>query len=268
LPFYGLAVVCGDDPGVKRCLGRFRKPYLTYGLNEGRDFRAVDVQLLPQGSIFTVVRKRHPQGLATEGFEEVLGRIQLSVPGQHNVLNALAAVVVGWHLDLPFEKIARGLESFRGVKRRFELRWNSPETRQAILDDYGHHPTEIVATLEAARLYWPEGRIVSVFQPHRYSRTLHCREGFRSAFAKSDVLLVMDIYAAGEEPIEGVSGAGLTQEIQKFAPSHQKVVYSGDFESTCRQLKALFSPGDLILCLGAGSITQLPDRLLTAMRGP
>ena len=138
------------------------------------------------------------------------------VPGTHNALNALAAIAIGMHLKIPFEKIANGLQEFCGVKRRFEIRWQDPMRNRVIIDDYGHHPTEIAATLAAARQYW-KGRIVTVFQPHRYTRTLHCRDGFLSAFRNTDELWVTDIYAAGEDPIPGVDSRSLVQDIQKVS---------------------------------------------------
>ncbi len=129
------------------------------------------------------------------------------------------------------------------------------------MDDYGHHPTEITATLEAAKGYWP-GRIISVFQPHRYSRTLNCRDGFLSAFSQSDIVLVTDIYSAGEEPIPGVDAATLVADMKKVARPPQEIIYGGDLPSTLNLVKSLFSDGDLILCLGAGTITRLPDQVV------
>ena len=258
LPFYGLAVVCGEDAGVKRCLSRWTKPFQTYGLTQEWDLYAQDIRYEGLNSFFKVCLK---DGKASK----LLGEIQLNIPGKHNVLNALACVLVSLRLKIPFEVVAKGLSEFKGVKRRFEIRWQDRFKRQAIIDDYGHHPTEIAATLEAARAFWP-GRIISVFQPHRYSRTLHCREGFLSAFFQSDLVLITDIYAAGEDPIPGISAESLVLDIKKTAQPHQQVMYSGDLNSTCELLGELFSENDLLLCLGAGSITRLPDQVVTRLQ--
>ncbi|MFZ9594499.1 MAG: UDP-N-acetylmuramate--L-alanine ligase [Bdellovibrionia bacterium] len=258
LPFYGLAVICGDDPGVKRCMSRWSKPYQTYGLSEECDLFARKIEYQGLGSTFEVVRKE------PSGAHQCLGQFQLKVPGQHNVLNALACILVALKLEVEIPKIAQGLAEFQGVKRRFDIRYSDELRHRAIVDDYAHHPTELMATLEAARRFW-KGRIISVFQPHRYSRTLHCHDGFLSSFVRSDVVILTDIYPAGEEPIPGVSAQGLAEEIQRLARADQVVLYGGDLKNTETLLSGLFKDGDLILCLGAGSITKLPDQL-TALR--
>ena len=259
LPFYGIAAVCGEDAGVKRILNRVTKPVVTYGFSDEWDYSARDVRAEGLGSSFDVHDRRAGKKL---------GRIKLHVPGEHNVLNALAAIAIGRHMDLEFDVIARGLAEFRGVKRRFEIRWQNAGTKQVIVDDYGHHPTEIAATLAAARSYWP-GRILTVFQPHRYSRTLHCRDGFLSAFRHSDVVLITDIYAAGEDPIEGVDAASLAAAIRRVAPAQQEILHVGDLAAARDAIIDRMKPGDLVLCCGAGSITKLPDQLMaTVASGP
>jgi UDP-N-acetylmuramate--alanine ligase len=255
LPFYGVAAVCADDPGVRRVMSRFTKPILSYGFSEERDYSARGVKIAGLGSTFEVYDRRAARSL---------GSVKLNVPGEHNVLNALAAIAIGRHMGLDFAVIARGLEEFRGVKRRFEIRWQNPASKQVIVDDYGHHPTEIAATLAAARGYWP-GRILTVFQPHRYSRTLHCRDGFLAAFRHSDVVLITDIYAAGEDPIEGVDAAGLADSVRKASGDHQEVVHVGDLAAAREAVLQRFKPGDLVLCCGAGSITRLPEQLMAAV---
>jgi UDP-N-acetylmuramate--alanine ligase len=262
LPFYGLAAVCGEDPGVKRCLSRWTKPFRTYGFSEEWDLYAKDIVHEGLGSSFKVFHKNSNSSVKSE-----LGTVHLSVPGAHNVLNALASISIALSLDIPFDLIVRGLKEFKGVKRRFDIRWQDPVTKRAIVDDYGHHPTEISATLSAARNFWP-GRIISVFQPHRYSRTLHCRDGFLSAFSHSDVVIIADIYSAGEDPIPGVDSASLAADIKKVAHSQQQVIYGGDLKATQETVGKLFSDGDLILCLGAGTITRLPDQILASMSLP
>jgi UDP-N-acetylmuramate--alanine ligase len=257
LPFYGVAAICADDEGVARLLGedRFTKPIVTYGFNGERDYVARDVKGEGLGSSFDVYSRRAGR---------VLGRVRLNVPGKHNVLNALAAVAIGLHMEVSFEMVAKGLEAFRGVKRRFEIRWRDDDGKRVIVDDYGHHPTEIAATLAAARGYWP-GRIITVFQPHRYSRTQHCREGFRTAFAASDIVLITDIYAAGEDPIPGVDARSLAAEIRAASRPGQEIVHVGDLADARDAVLARFLPGDLVLCCGAGSITRLPENLMAEL---
>lgn len=259
LPFYGVAAVCAEDLGVRRVMGKFAKPFVTYGFSSEWDFYSTDFQPKPLGSTFTVYGRTE-----IGGSHHRLGTIELNVPGQHNTLNAMGAIAIALRLGIPFETIARGLKSFAGVKRRFEVRWRDLSTQRVLIDDYGHHPTEVAATLAAARTFWP-GRIVTVFQPHRYSRTLHCREGFLAAFQNTDVLLLTDIYAAGEDPIDGVSAQNLAEEIRRLAPASQEVVYVGDLKGAKDAVLSRFKPGDLVLCLGAGSITRLPDQLMTQL---
>lgn len=256
LPFYGMAAVCGDDPGVQRCLSRWTKPFRTYGFSQEWDLYAQDVVCEGLGSEFKVYYRPTVQSQSS-----LLGTVRLFVPGKHNVLNSLAAILIALQLEIPFGKIAQGLAEFRGVKRRFDIRWY--DSKRAIVDDYGHHPTEILATLSAARSYW-KGRIISVFQPHRYSRTLHCHDGFLTAFRDSDLVLVTDIYGAGEKPIEGLDAQSLARDIQA-ASTHTEIIYSGDLLATQDRLAKLFSEGDLVLCLGAGSITRLPDQFVQKM---
>ena len=253
LPFYGLAAVCAEDPGVRRCLSKITKPISTYGLSSEWDYYAQDVVLKGLGSEFRVCK---------QGSHE-LGKVVLQVPGTHNVLNSLATIAICMKLGLSFKTIVKGLLQFKGVKRRFEVRWKDESRNICVVDDYGHHPTEIAVTLSAARNYWP-GRIVTVFQPHRYSRTLHCRHGFLAAFLKTDVLLITDIYAAGEDAIDGVSAEMLSKELKSMSGTKQEIDHVGDIEEAKKAVLARYRPGDLILCLGAGSITKLPDQLIEA----
>jgi UDP-N-acetylmuramate--alanine ligase len=252
LPFYGLAAVCGDDPAIKRSLSRWTKPFLTYGFSDTCDYRASDVKPYGMGSRFKV----HGPGISCD--------VELRVPGDHNVLNSMAAFVIASSLGLSPEVIVQGLSVFGGVKRRFDIRWQDTDRKMAIVDDYGHHPTEIAATLAAAKKVWP-GRVMTIFQPHRYSRTLHCHDGFLSAFSQSDVVLITDVYAAGEDPIVGVDSESLVSDIQKLAKPSQQVLYVGDLVQAKKVALEKFSPGDLVLCLGAGSITKLPDQLMEGL---
>lgn len=256
IPFYGLAAVCGEDEGVRRCHSRFLKPVVTYGLTAQWDYYADQIESEGTGSRFRVWYRR-----PTENGHELLGMIQLSVPGMHNVLNSLAAIALAQKLKVPFETIQLGLHQFRGVKRRFEIRWENPKTQQVIIDDYGHHPTEIAVTLAAARQVWKNGRILAVFQPHRYSRTMHCFDDFSAAFKETDELYLTDIYSAGEDPIEGISAEALVKQIQKSARVPEKIQYTGDIAATQERILQEFQPGDMILCMGAGSITRLAEQL-------
>ena len=248
LPFYGLAVLCGDDPGVQRILGRLTKPFVTYGEGAENAYRISEVHNRGGASSWNL--------LGPNGFNL---KLDLHVPGRHNVMNATAAAVLAHQLKVSPEKIVAGIAQYHGVKRRFELRWKNEKAKVQVIDDYGHHPTEIAATLRAARDTW-KGRILAIFQPHRYSRTLHCREGFLSAFRDCDLAWFTEIYAAGEEPIPGVSGQSLVREIQARNPD-RVIRFSPTLDAARDAVMKMVQPGDLILCLGAGTITQLPDRL-------
>lgn len=253
LPFYGIAAVCGEDSGVKRCLQRFTKPIVTYGFSREWDFYAQDVTVSQGMTHFRVFSRA-----SSEEIHRELGRIELRVPGEHNVLNSLATIILALRIGVDFATIARGLGEFGGVKRRFETRYRDAKRGIRIVDDYGHHPTEIVATLAAARSVWP-GRIVVVFQPHRYSRTVHCRDGFLSAFRDANTVLLTDIYAAGEEAIDGVSSEILAQDLLRLATPGQAIQYVGDLAHAAAHAARELRDGDMLLCLGAGSITKLPD---------
>lgn len=253
LPFYGVAAVCGDDPGVRRCLERFRKPIITYGFGAEWDYHAKIIEAQGLQTRFEVFRGK-----------ESLGELELRIPGRHNVLNALAAIVLSERLGVSFETIRKGFHLYRGVGRRFDVRWLESETNRAIVDDYGHHPTEIKATLATARSFWP-GRILAVFQPHRYTRTLHCKDGFLSAFKDADHVLICDIYGAGEEPIAGVSAVDLVQSMKTVIRPDQIISAVGDLENAKAELLRRFQSGDLIVCLGAGTITRLPAMLIEGM---
>jgi UDP-N-acetylmuramate--alanine ligase len=257
LPFYGLAAVCGDDPGVRRCLPEFHKPVTTYGFGTDNDWQARALRVERLGSRYDVWVRSAPDAEPVRA-----GEIALQVPGRHNALNSLAAVVIAARLGVELPCIAEALAGYRGVKRRFEIRWQDNERRQAIVDDYGHHPTEVAATLAAARQFWP-GRVTVVFQPHRYSRTVHCESGFLDAFSGADRVLMTDIYAAGEDPLPGVSAESLCSKIRARHPS-LAIEAVGSLERARERVAADFREGDLVLCLGAGSITRLPDQLIAA----
>jgi UDP-N-acetylmuramate--alanine ligase len=248
VPFYGAVVVCLDDPNLQRMIPRMMdKRVVTYGLEAGADVTARRLQFVEMRSTFEVAHR----GVS-------LGTMTLQIPGRHNVLNALAATAVALDLEMPFPKIQTALAGFAGVQRRFQVRGIARDV--LVVDDYGHHPAEIRATLAAAKAGF-DRRVITVFQPHRYSRTQHLRDDFLTAFYQSDVLIVMDIYAAGEAPIPGVHARDLADGIA--AHGHREVLYLGSdraaiIDYLCESTRA----GDLVLTLGAGDVGQLGGELL------
>jgi UDP-N-acetylmuramate--alanine ligase len=252
VPFYGAAVLCLDDPHVQAVIPKVERRRITYGLSAQADISAHEITYDQSfGSSFTVWR-----GI------EVLGRANLRVPGKHNVYNSLAAIAVALELDVPFEKIAEALGEFTGADRRFQFK--GEEQGITVVDDYGHHPTEIKATLSAARIGAPNRRIVVLFQPHRYSRTNDLMDEFASAFNNADVLLVTDIYAASEIPIEGVNAEILTGRIKSYG--HKNAEYIGDLGGGAEKLADVVREGDLVITLGAGSVHRAGDQLLSLLR--
>jgi UDP-N-acetylmuramate--alanine ligase len=247
VPFYGSAVLCLDEPNIQRLLPRVDKRVITYGLESGADLVARRLRLAGMTSRFDVEQRGTP-----------LGECRLQIPGRHNVLNALAAIAVGLDLEIPFATIQTALAGFAGVQRRFQIRGTAAGV--TVVDDYGHHPVEIRATLAAAKAGF-DSRVVTVFQPHRYSRTHHLRQEFLTAFNQADVLIVMDIYPAGEPPIPGVSAEDLAEGIR--AHGHRNVTFLGsDRARIVEYVCEISRPGDLVLTLGAGDVSQLgPDIL-------
>ncbi len=246
VPFYGCAILCLDHPTVQASLPRIEKRYMTYGISSQADYSAHDLEAGDGAVSFRV--RRHG---------EELGRIQLNMVGRHNVENALAAIAVADEVGVPFEVTAEALNAFEGVGRRFEVKGCVNDVM--VVDDYGHHPAEIRATLEAAREAYSR-RIVIAFQPHRFTRTRDFMNEFATAFNASDVVLVSDIYAASEEPIEGISAESLTENISLYG--HGDVNSSGDLDTTLERLLKVVQPGDLVITLGAGSIYRVGERLL------
>ena len=247
LPFYGLAVLCLDDDRVARLLPKIGKRILTYGLSEQADLQAVRLN-----------RENGRYGFTVRFRERELGTVSLNRPGRHLVYNSLAAVGVGLELDIDFDIIARALGKFQGVQRRLQTKGEAGGV--LVVDDYGHHPTEIMTTLWAIREGWPERRVVTVFQPHRYSRTGALFNEFLTAFRRSDVLVLCDIYAASETPLEGVSAEALCEAIRQ--QGQKQIHYLPGALEDPAQLLPLLQPGDLVLTLGAGSIGRLGDELL------
>jgi UDP-N-acetylmuramate--alanine ligase len=247
VPFYGAAVLCLDDGPVQDILPRVERRVVTYGLSPQAHVTAREVSLMPSGSSYTAVLGG-----------SVAGPVTISVPGAHNVVNSLAAVAVGTDLGIPFELVKAGLHAFTGVDRRFQVRGEKGGV--LVVDDYGHHPTEIRATLETLRGRAGSRRTVVLFQPHRYSRTHLLWDEFCRAFHLADLLLVCDIYPASEEPIPGITAEALARSIAERG--HRQVVYAGDLKSATEQLGALATSGDVVLTLGAGSVWTAGEELL------
>jgi UDP-N-acetylmuramate--alanine ligase len=251
VPFYGAVIVCLDDANVQGLLPEIRRRTITYGTSAQADVEASEIVCGPFASDFRI-RYRNAD----------LGQFHIAIPGRHNVLNAMAAITVATELAVNPDAIREGLATFSGVDRRFQLR--GKERGVTVVDDYGHHPTEIRATLDAARLCGFR-RIHVLFQPHRYSRTFHLMDDFARSFHQADSLFVMDIYAASEKPIEGVTAEALIERIRQFG--HRGVEYVGTLDRGVDALAGVATDGDLVLTLGAGSVTQAGEKVLEKLRG-
>jgi len=259
LPFYGLAVICNDDANARDLIPQIARPYITYGFDETADVRAVEIERLPGRSKFTVLRPNGAPPLP----------VTLNLPGRHNILNALAAISVATEVEIDDQAIQRALASFQGIERR--LQWlGDIETgagRVTLVDDYGHHPTEVAATVEAARQGWPDRRVVLVFQPHRYSRTRDLLDEFAQVLADSDALVVAEVYPAGEAPIPGADGKALCRAIR--SRGRVEPVLLKTLDELPQALAGIVRDGDVILTMGAGLIgaasRELPHSLPAAM---
>ena len=251
LPFYGLAVVCNDDANARGLIPSIARPCLTYGFDESADVRAVDIERLAGRSKFTVLRPGGAPPLP----------VTLNLPGRHNVLNALAVITVATELEIDDSAIQRALAGFQGIERR--LQWiadvDTGAGKVTIVDDYGHHPTEIAATVEAARQGWPGRRVVLVFQPHRYSRTRDLLDEFAQVLADSDALVVAEVYAAGETPIPGADGKSLCRAIRSRGRVEPVLLKSLD--ELPDALAGIVREGDVVLTMGAGHIGAVSNEL-------
>ena len=247
LPFYGVAIVCFDNDHVAQLLPSIRKRICTYGLTEQADLQATRIVTGGGVSQFTVrLRDRE------------IGTIRLNRPGRHVIYNSLAAIAVALELEIDFAVIARALEGFQGVQRRLQVKGEAGGV--LVVDDYGHHPTEIRATLDAVREGWADRRVVVTFQPHRYSRTAGLFNDFVTAFRRADVLVLTDIYAASEQPMEGVTAERLQEAIKQHG--QRQTLYIPDLVQQPAALLEYLQPGDLLLTLGAGNIVRAGERLL------
>lgn len=247
IPFYGLAVLCLDNEPVQNIIPKIRKRFTTYGMSVQADIQAKDLKFEGLKSLFTIFH-----------LEKELGPVTLNMPGLHNVYNAMASIAVGIELGIEFSVIQDALATLQGVQRRLEVKGEVQGI--SVVDDYGHHPTEIKTTLQAIRESWPGRRLIVVFQPHRYTRTKALFEDFSRAFYQSDMLLVLPIYSAGEPVIPDVEADRLSEAIQRHG--HKEVTYRDSFESACTFLKDALKEGDILLTLGAGDVWKVGEMVL------
>ncbi|MDQ1471450.1 MAG: UDP-N-acetylmuramate--alanine ligase, partial [Bryobacterales bacterium] len=250
VPFYGAAIVCLDSENVQSILPSIRRRMITYGKSAQADYRPSDVR---HGDLHTIFQLRNCTA--------ELGEFHLNIPGDHNVLNATAAIAVAMELGVQPETIREGLKKFTGVGRRFEIR--GEVNGVTVVDDYGHHPTEVQATLAAAKSVCRK-RVHVLFQPHRFTRTLHLMDDFARAFHSADRVVMLDIYAASEKPIEGVTSEALVDRMRQFG--HRGAEYAGGNADGVERIVQGVQPGDMILTLGAGSVSQLGDKILERLR--
>ncbi len=250
VPFYGLAVLCLDNLNVRALLPKVRKRFTTYGLSTEADFSVRDLRMIAGGVEFTAVR------CGTE-----LGELKLQLPGRHSATNALAAVAVAHELEIPFIRTAEALACFSGIHRRFEIKGEIADI--LVIDDYGHHPVEVRATIGAIRDSWKRALTV-IFQPHRYSRTQDLFNEFLTAFEGADRLILTDVYAAGEDPIAGVSSEALYQAIKR--QGHMDIEFVADKEKIVERLADRLVSGDVVLTLGAGDIHKVGDSIVEALK--
>nr|WP_315209009.1 UDP-N-acetylmuramate--L-alanine ligase [uncultured Albidiferax sp.] len=255
MPFYGTAILCTDDPGVRAIVDEVTNPVTSYGFDEGAQVRAVDVRAVGGQMHFTVQRRN---GVVLPDLDVVL-----NLPGRHNVLNALSAIAIAAELDVPDVAVQRALATFEGVGRRFQPYGQQPAKDGGtftLVDDYGHHPVEMAATLSAARGAFPGRRLVLAFQPHRYSRTRDCFEDFVRVIGEADVVLLSEIYAAGEAPIVAADGRALARALR--VAGRVEPVFIDDIAAMPQAIADIAQNGDVVLCMGAGSIGSVPGKVV------
>ena len=250
VPFYGAAVVCLDHPEIQRILPKIQKRIVTYGVSTQADFQATNIRQEEFETIFDLMIQQVPSG-----------EIRVRVPGEHNALNALAAIATAHELGIDLETTKAALQAFEGIQRRFQLRHEINDI--LIIDDYGHHPREIEATLRAAKAGWPR-RVIAIFQPHRYTRVRDLADEFHRCFYQADKLIVTDIYPAGESPIEGIHAKNLYEGILQHG--HRDVTYIPDKADIAAFLASLVQPGDMVITLGAGDVWKVGDELAEKLK--
>jgi UDP-N-acetylmuramate--alanine ligase len=252
VPFFGAVILCADSSAVKQICPKLKRPKVTYGLTRKVMFNAIDIELKPFGSEFTLVVKG-----------EKVDRFVMSIPGIHNVENSLSAIAVARQLDINYETIMTGLKEFSGVHRRLERIGEKSEI--VIFDDYAHHPTEIQVTLRALRNAFPKQRLISIFQPHRYTRTKFLANDFGVCFGDCDLLIITEIYPASEPPIPGVSSKLIVEAIRAHNSSSPQVLYVEDKNIICDQLLPQLRQGDVVITLGAGNISEIGKEILSRL---
>ncbi len=251
IPFYGTAIVCSDNREIKKIIPYIKRRLITYGIKDDADLIAKNIQKENLGASFEVFYKNR-----------FMDRIFVEMPGIHNVSNALASIAVGIELGLDISAIKDGLKNLGGLERRFQIK--AKINNIIIMDDYGHHPTEITATLKTIKEWWPKKRLVVIFQPHRYSRTKTLFSEFSKSFDNADILLVNPIYPASEKPIQGISSKGLVEAIKR--QGHKNVLLCNNTKETIDELMSIIKPGDLVLTLGAGNVYQIGDNLIHKLK--
>ena len=249
-PFYGSVICCLEEANVKEIIAKINNNSITYGLSDAAMFYSGDVQYDKNRSLFNVYFKK-----------ELMGSIALKAPGIHNVKNALAAVAVGHQLSIPFNKIKNALEKFEGVERRFEIKAEINDIM--IIDDYAHHPTEVEATIAAAKKGWDK-RVIAIFQPHLYSRTRDFYKEFAEALSDSDVVFITDVYPAREKPIKEISGALISNELKKL--NHKNVYYVQDKSNLPNEIKNIFKANDMLITIGAGDIWKVGNLIIKDLK--
>ena len=246
VPFYGAAIICSDNDLVKEIIPQIKRKYITYGFNGKPDIKAVNIKICKNCTSYDIIYKG-----------KKAGNICIKAPGKHNILNSLAAIGTGLWFGIPFRLIAKAISSFDGVGRRLEIK--GERNKVLVIDDYGHHPTEVAATLSAIKNFWPKRKLKVLFQPHRYSRTKNLYEEFGKSFSRADSVSVLDIYAAGEAPMPGITSQLIINSAKKNKVDAQKFTDLKDFKKT-------LSAGDIVLTLGAGDVWKKGEELLTTMR--
>jgi UDP-N-acetylmuramate--alanine ligase len=252
IPFYGLAVLCLDNEPIQELIPNIQKRYATYGMSSQADLQAENISMEGLKSRFTLLQH-----------DKRLGEIRLNLPGIHNVYNAMASIAVGLELQIPFETIKAALQTLQGVQRRLEIKGEIKGI--TVVDDYGHHPTEIKTTLETAKQSWPNRRKVVVFQPHRYTRTKALFNEFTRTFYQSDILVVVPIYSAGEKKIDGIDSSLVCEGIRDHG--HKEVICEDSLQAAVTDLKKLLKPGDILLTLGAGDVWKVGEEILEELKG-
>jgi UDP-N-acetylmuramate--alanine ligase len=252
VPFYGTVILCADSPAVRKICPKMKRPKVTYGINQSATFNAIDIQLKPFGSEFTLIING-----------ATIDRFVLNVPGLHNIENSLAAIAVAKELDVRLETVKTALKEFSGVHRRLERIGEKSDI--TFFDDYAHHPTEIQVTLRALRNAFPKNRLIGIFQPHRYTRTKFLASDFGVCFSDLDLLVITEIYPASEPPIPGVSSMLIINEIKSHNSSRPQVIYVEDRNKISEQIQPQLKEGDVVITLGAGNIWEIGKEILSKL---